>query len=78
MWDGMNLIKIKDNKLFNKIDENALFYYVHSFYYIQAHEKTIVCGECQYGVNFPSVLNSNNIYATQFHPEKVKNIVYKC
>ena len=66
-WNG--LIQVKKNLLFDGIDKDALFYYVHSFH-IQCHERESVIGECDYGIRFVAALQKKNIFATQFHPEK--------
>ncbi|ENN96219.1 imidazole glycerol phosphate synthase subunit HisH [Methanocaldococcus villosus KIN24-T80] len=66
---GWNTVKIvKDCILFENIKDNSYFYFVHS-YYVKPYEDVVV-GETEYGVVFPSVINKNNIFATQFHPEK--------
>lgn len=64
-----DLIKIKDDVLFKDIPDDALFYYVHSFH-MRCNEKAIIIGECEYGIRFTAALHRDNIYATQFHPEK--------
>lgn len=64
-----DLIQLKDSILFEGIPHDALFYYVHSFY-IQCKNRDIVIGECEYGIRFTAAFNQNNIYGTQFHPEK--------
>jgi len=54
--------------LFKDVPEDAVFYYVHSYRVsITAGE---VVGTCNYGERFAAVLVKDNIYATQFHPEK--------
>ncbi len=63
------LIQTKKSILLNEIPNNALFYYIHSFH-IKPTENSLVVGECLYGDRFVSVLQKDNIYATQFHPEK--------
>jgi len=45
------------------------FYFVHS-YYPNVKDKSIVMGWCDYGVKFPAILQKDNIFAVQFHPEK--------
>ena len=45
------------------------FYFVHS-YYPDVKDKSIVMGWCNYGVVFPAILQKDNIFAVQFHPEK--------
>jgi glutamine amidotransferase len=64
-----DLLMTKDCVLWENIPENTLFYYVHSFY-VDCKSDVIVVGECKYGVNFTSAIKQNNIYGTQFHPEK--------
>tara|TARA_B100001123_G_scaffold294291_1_gene328091 strand:+ start:1711 stop:2325 length:615 start_codon:yes stop_codon:yes gene_type:complete len=64
-----NLIQKKDDPIFCNIPDDALFYYVHS-YYVDPSNDDLVIGECEYGSRVTSVLRYRNIYATQFHPEK--------
>lgn len=64
-----DLIQTRDDILFEGIPKDALFYYVHSFY-IQCADSGVVIGECEYGVRFTAAIHQDNIYATQFHPEK--------
>ena len=45
------------------------FYFVHS-YYVQAKDKDIVVGWCDYGIRFPAAIQKDNMFAVQFHPEK--------
>lgn len=55
--------------LFEGLDEQPLFYFVHSFY-LQPDDPAVVKAECVYGVRMPAVIQKDNIYGTQFHPEK--------
>jgi glutamine amidotransferase len=64
-----NLIQTKEDILFTGIPEHALFYYVHS-YYAECKNQDIVIGTCEYSINFTAAFHQNNIYGTQFHPEK--------
>src|SRR3989338_3798730 len=64
-----NLLQVRRNILFEGIPNEALFYYVHSFY-VQCRDFNIVIAECEYGEKFTAAFNRGNIYATQFHPEK--------
>ncbi|CAB3287273.1 Imidazole glycerol phosphate synthase subunit HisH [Methanocaldococcus lauensis] len=67
---GWNNVKIvKDNPLFEGIKDNSYFYFVHS-YYVNPLNKEYIIGKTEYGIEFPSAINKDNIYATQFHPEK--------
>ena len=66
---GWNSVKIvKDCPLFENIKDNSYFYFVHS-YHVNPAEDCVV-GVTEYGKEFPSVINKDNVYATQFHPEK--------
>lgn len=49
--------------------EKQTFYFVHS-YYPNVKDKNLVKGWCDYGIKFPAILQRENIYAAQFHPEK--------
>lgn len=51
------------------IASGSYFYFVHSFYARVAHAPHAV-GETHYGVRFASAVAHNNLFATQFHPEK--------
>ena len=71
---GWNTVRIKRNHpLFSGIlkneRENAYFYFVHSFF-SKPDDHRLVLGETIHGEVFSSVISSENIFATQFHPEK--------
>ena len=51
------------------IEDGSYFYFVHS-YRPQPDDPSVVIGETDYGVTFPSVVAKDNVVATQFHPEK--------
>jgi glutamine amidotransferase len=51
------------------IDDNAFFYFVHS-YFCEAEDYTVVVGETDYGGLYPSVVAQGNVSGVQFHPEK--------
>ena len=64
-----DLTRTRDSILFDGVPDGALFYYVHS-HCLHAEDVAIVAGECDYAGGFAAVLQYDNIYATQFHPEK--------
>jgi len=67
---GWNSIQIKKKTpLLSKIKENSYFYFVHS-YYVAPKDKKIIMTETTYGKKFVSGVNSGNISAIQFHPER--------
>ncbi|MBX3611739.1 MAG: imidazole glycerol phosphate synthase subunit HisH [Hydrogenophaga sp.] len=51
------------------VPEGAYFYFVHSYYAAPARAEHVV-GECDYGGRFAAAVARDNIFATQFHPEK--------
>ena len=51
------------------IPEGSFFYFVHS-YYGEPTDRRVVALETEYGVTFTSMVWKDNLYATQFHPEK--------
>ena len=66
---GWNKVEFTNqSRLFKGIPNGSYFYFVHSFYF-EASEKNIV-GKTNYGIPFASIVQRNNFYATQFHPEK--------
>lgn len=55
--------------LWNGITDDSYFYFVHSYYAVPTDRAHIV-GETPYGAPFCSAIARDNIFATQFHPEK--------
>ena len=68
---GWNTLKIVDpnNPLVEGVRDGSYVYFVHSYYAELRNEEGIVA-ITNYGIVFPSIISRNNIYATQFHPEK--------
>ncbi len=67
---GWNSIEIKNgSRLFRGIESNAYVYFVHS-YYLKAADRSIVAAKTDYGVSIDAAVESGNVFATQFHPEK--------
>jgi glutamine amidotransferase len=65
-WNDVSVIS--ENKMFNGISSNV-FYFVHS-YFLEPAEKDHVVATCEYGETMPVVINKENIWGAQFHPEK--------
>jgi imidazole glycerol-phosphate synthase subunit HisH len=66
---GWNRVHQKPHALWRGVPDGAYFYFVHSFYAAPARAEHSV-GETDYGVRFTCALARDNIFATQFHPEK--------
>ena len=63
-----NVRQTIDHPLWHKINNDSQFYFVHS-YFVQP-KNNINSGICNYGHEFTASIASDNIFATQFHPEK--------
>ncbi|MCH5297209.1 MAG: imidazole glycerol phosphate synthase subunit HisH [Ruminococcus sp.] len=66
-WNSLD-IKKKDG-IFKGIEGNPYVYFVHS-YYLNATDKSIVAAQTNYGVTIDAAISKDNVFATQFHPEK--------
>ncbi|MCQ2513639.1 MAG: imidazole glycerol phosphate synthase subunit HisH [Ruminococcus sp.] len=66
-WNSLNILK--NDGIFKGISGSPYVYFVHS-YYLDASDKNIVSAQTEYGVKIDASVASNNIFATQFHPEK--------
>ena len=74
---GWNSIDIKSQaRLFKGIKNNSYVYFVHS-YYLKADEEDIVAASTEYSVHIHASVESGNIFACQFHPEKSSDIGLK-
>ena len=67
---GWNSIKLtKDSKILKNIGTEPYVYFVHS-YYIKPEDKSIVSAYTEYGERLDIAVEKDNVFATQFHPEK--------
>jgi len=57
------------NPIFKGIRSRSCFYFVHS-YHVVCTDKNDVAALCNYGYDFTAAVRRNNVYGTQFHPEK--------
>ncbi|UCE05744.1 MAG: imidazole glycerol phosphate synthase subunit HisH [bacterium] len=74
---GWNQVQIKKpSQLFDGIADGSFFYFLHG-YYIAPADQDLVTATTEYGISYPSVIESGNIYAVQFHPEKSGDIGLK-
>ncbi len=75
---GWNQIKIRkaDCPLFVNLSDGGNAYFCHS-YYPKADDSRITAASTEYGADFVSIIWKENIYATQFHPEKSQAVGLK-
>ena len=70
-WNTINIVNLPP--ILDKIKDESFFYFVHSFYVIPI-EKNLTATTTDYGVTFTSMIWKDNIFATQFHPEKSQDL----
>ncbi|MBN00822.1 MAG: imidazole glycerol phosphate synthase subunit HisH [Planctomycetaceae bacterium] len=71
---GWNQIKIRQSApILETIADGGYFYFVHS-YFVAPSDDSCVALETDYGVDFCSMIWRDNLYATQFHPEKSQEL----
>tara|TARA_Y100000591_G_C21638516_1_gene596577 strand:- start:160 stop:780 length:621 start_codon:yes stop_codon:yes gene_type:complete len=66
-WNSININS--SSKLLKGIHDGSDFYFVHS-YAVQTENKSLISSNVRYGCDIISSIEFENIYATQFHPEK--------
>ena len=67
---GWNQIEIvKDSKIFKDIDNKSHMYFAHSYEFIP-EDKNVISATTEYSSNIVCSVEKENIYGTQFHPEK--------
>lgn len=67
---GWNNVSIKNkHKYFEGVKDDMDFYFVNSYVFLPKDQSNII-GLTNYDINFCSVISKNNIFGTQFHPEK--------
>ena len=73
-WNQINIIK--DSKIFRGIENNSHMYFVHSYEFIP-EDKNVISSTTDYSSNIVCSVEKENIYGTQFHPEKSDKIGLK-
>ena len=74
---GWNQIKIvKDSKIFKHIENNSHMYFVHSYEFIP-NDNSVTVATTDYSSNIVCAIEKENIFGTQFHPEKSDKIGLK-
>ena len=71
---GWNRVRqTRAHPLWNSIDDDSRFYFVHS-YYLEVESEAVVAGECDYGRRFSCAIARDNLFALQCHPEKSADV----
>ncbi len=65
---GWNNIEIKNNLLFESVENQTQFYFVHS-YFIE-YNAIFEIATADYGIRYSAAIQKDNFYGVQFHPEK--------
>jgi glutamine amidotransferase len=71
-WNQLRIIR-PDCPLYRGIADGSYVYFVHSFY-PQPRDPAIVATRTDYGDAFASSVWRDNVFATQFHPEKSQKV----
>ena len=66
-WNQINILK--DSKIFKDIENNSHMYFVHSYEFIP-EDKSVILATTDYSSNIVCSVEKENIFGTQFHPEK--------
>ena len=73
-WNQINIVK--ESKIFENIENNTHMYFVHSYEFIPK-DKNIISATTDYSSNIVCAVENENIFGTQFHPEKSDKIGLK-
>ncbi len=71
-WNQLEIVQ-RDCPLFRGVESGSYVYFVHSFY-PEPVDKSIIATRTDYGSAFASAVWRDNVFATQFHPEKSQRI----
>ena len=66
-WNQINIVK--DSKIFKDIENNSHMYFVHSYEFLP-NDKNVISATTDYSSNIVCSVEKENIFGTQFHPEK--------
>ena len=69
-WNQLNIVK--DSKIFDGLENNSHMYFVHSYEFIP-EDKNVVSATTDYSTSIVCAVEKDNIFGTQFHPEKSDN-----
>jgi glutamine amidotransferase len=70
-WNQLHLRRA--DSIVDGVRKESFVYFVHS-YYAAPEDGGLVIAETDYGINFPAIVRFENVWATQFHPEKSQHV----
>jgi len=73
-WNQINIVK--ESKVFKDIENNSHMYFVHSYEFVP-EDKNVISATTDYSSNIVCSVEKENIFGTQFHPEKSDKIGLK-
>ena len=73
-WNEINIMK--ESKIFKGIENNSHMYFVHSYEFVP-EDKSVISATTDYSSNVVCAAEKENIFGTQFHPEKSDKIGLK-
>ena len=73
-WNEINIKK--DSKIFKDIDDKSHMYFVHSYEFVPK-DKSVILATTDYSTNVVCAVEKENIFGTQFHPEKSDKVGLK-
>ena len=73
-WNEIDIVK--DSKIFREIENNSHMYFVHSYEFVP-EDKNVILATTDYSSNIVCAVEKENIFGTQFHPEKSDKIGLK-
>lgn len=73
-WNTITMVRRPP--ILSEIPDGSFLYFVHSFYVVP-EDKSIIATTTDYGIPFTSMIWKDNVFATQFHPEKSQELGLK-
>ena len=73
-WNQINIVK--DSKIYKDIENNSHMYFVHSYEFLP-NDKNVISAKTDYSSNIVCSVEKDNIFGTQFHPEKSDKVGLK-
>ena len=70
-WNQINILK--DSKIFKQVENNSHMYFVHSYEFVPT-DKTVISATTDYSTKVVCSVEKENLFGTQFHPEKSDKI----